>query len=165
MPSVPLTVDDVVLLHEFIVEHGERTEPGVSNRGDIAYALDFVRDGHYGESPETIHEMGANLLRLLVANHPSVDGNKRTALASTVALYGLNAYELDYNAEVREILKAFATDEQAVDIAGVVAYLDTHAAPLDEDWRMIFRAVGARTAEEPDENQQNDVTPAERSDE
>jgi len=40
----------------------------------------YTEEGRFGSSPETIHEKACNLLRLLVANHPFVDTNKRTAL-------------------------------------------------------------------------------------
>ncbi|WP_436908072.1 type II toxin-antitoxin system death-on-curing family toxin [Halosimplex marinum] len=127
------TVDDVLSIHEQIVERSDETSEGVARRGDIAYALSFVEDGHYGNAPESIHETAAHLMRLLVANHPFVDGNKRTALASVVVFYGLNGYDLDYDDEVRDILKSFATDERAVDVEEVVAYLRRHADPPSED--------------------------------
>ncbi len=54
--------------------------------------------GHSGEVREhlttrdvlTVHETAVELLRLLVANHPFVDDNKRTALASAVTFCALN---------------------------------------------------------------------------
>lgn len=48
----------------------------------------------------------AQLLRLLVANYPFVDGNKRTALASAVAFYALNSYALDYDRELKGVPQA-----------------------------------------------------------
>jgi len=126
------TVDEVLSLHERIVERGDETESGVSRRGDISYALTFVEDGHYGHAPATIHEKAAHLMRLLVANHPFVDGNKRTALATVTVFYGLNGYDLDYDDDVREHLKSFATDERSVDVQEVVAYLRRNAEPPEE---------------------------------
>jgi death-on-curing protein len=126
---VPLTyptVDEVLSLHERIVERSEETTPAVANRGDIEYALAFVEEGHYGHAPSTVHRKAAHLMRLLVANHPFVDGNKRTALATVVVFYGLNGYDFDYDDEVRTILKSFGMDERAVDIDDVVAYLRSH---------------------------------------
>ena len=121
------TVAEVLALHEYVVERGDETEPGVARRGDIEYALTFVEDGHFGTAPETVHEKAAHLMRLLVANHPFVDGNKRTALATVVVFYGLNGYDLDYDGEVRDLLKSFARDERAADVDATVAYLRRHA--------------------------------------
>jgi len=56
------------------------TSSGVQSKGDIEFALNYASEGAFGSVPETIHEKSFHLLRLLVANHPFVDGNKRTAL-------------------------------------------------------------------------------------
>ncbi|ELZ84968.1 death-on-curing family protein [Haloferax gibbonsii ATCC 33959] len=88
--------------------------------------MEYIETGSFGAAPETIHEKAYHLLRLLVANHPFVDGNKRTALNTTVVFYLLNGYRLEYGHEVREILKQFGTDEAATDEDGVIDYLRTH---------------------------------------
>jgi death-on-curing protein len=142
------TVDEVLSLHERIVERGDDTEPGVARRGDISYALTFVEDGHYGHAPATIHEKAAHLMRLLVANHPFVDGNKRTALATVTVFYGLNGYDLDYDDDVREHLKSFATDERSVDVREVVAYLRRHAEPPEGDGRSRHNGFTDETGSE-----------------
>lgn len=90
-----LTSEDVLAIHEVIVESNADTEPGVSSRGDVEYVIEFVREGHFDQVPETIHEKAFQLLRLLVSNHPLVDGNKRTALASTTVFYALNGYSFE----------------------------------------------------------------------
>ena len=126
------TVDDVLTLHERVVKAGDHTPTGVANRGDIGYALTFVEDGHFGSAPETVHEKAAHLLRLLVANHPFVDGNKRTALATVVVFYGLDGYDLDYDDDVRALLKSVARDERAADLDATVAYLRRHAEQTDD---------------------------------
>jgi death-on-curing protein len=84
---VYLTPDDVLDLHEAVLTNDPDAEPGVRNEGAIEYALDAVRSGRFGEKPETVHEKAFQLLRLVVANHPFVDGNKRTALATTAVFY------------------------------------------------------------------------------
>lgn len=77
------TVDDVLDIHDDIVSEYPDTSSGVHSRGDVEFALEYVSEGSFGEGPETIHEKAFHLLRLLVANHPFVDGNKRTALNTT----------------------------------------------------------------------------------
>jgi Prophage maintenance system killer protein len=61
-------------------------------------------------------------MRLIVAGHPFVDGNKRTALRTVVVFYILNGYTFDYGDEVRALLHRFATDEASVDIDAAVIY-------------------------------------------
>lgn len=123
-----LTSEDVLGIHEVIVESNTDTEPGVSSRGDVEYAVEFVREGHFGRVPKTIHEKAFQLLRLLVSNHPFVDGNKRTALASTTVFYALNGRAFEYDREMKTILKAFATDSEAVDREEVLSYLRVNMA-------------------------------------
>ncbi|WP_373189547.1 Fic family protein [Halolamina sp.] len=49
------------------------------------FVLDYIEAGSFGEAPEGIHETAFHLLRLLVANHPFVDANKRTALNNWIS--------------------------------------------------------------------------------
>jgi death-on-curing protein len=117
-PSVELVLD----LHKQIVGEGESTEPGVRSIEPITGALQYVSEGFFGEVPETIHGKAVHLMRLLVAEHPFVDGNKRTALRTVVVFYMLNGYTFDYGDEVRALLHRFATDESKVDIETAIIY-------------------------------------------
>lgn len=125
-----LTVEDILTLHETIARAADSTEPGVRSHGAIQYTVSTVREGHFGEGPETLHEIAAQYLRLLTANHPFVDGNKRTALLSAVAFYAVNGYSLDYGDEIRSLLKRLATDESTVPIGEIVEYLEANTAEL-----------------------------------
>jgi len=116
----------------------------VLNVGDVEYAIEFVREGQFGSGPESLHEKAFHLLRLLVANHPFVDGNKRTALATTVLFYEMNGIEFRYDREVKDILKAFGTNANEVSQSRVTSYLEQHTDPLDEDGDSAFD----RTSEE-----------------
>lgn len=127
------SVEDILDIHEDIVSEYPDTSPGVQNRGDIEFALEYVSEGSFGEVPETIHEKAFHLLRLLVANHPFVDGNKRTALNTAHTFYLLNGYRFGYDDEIRVILKQFGTDETTVDEEDVIEYLRTHTTEVDLD--------------------------------
>lgn len=134
------SVEDVLAIHDDIHSEYSETDSGVRNRGDIAFALNYIEQGSAESGPETIHQKAFHLLRLLVANHPFVDANKRTALNTTVVFYFLNGYRFVYDAEVRTILKQFGTDEASVDQSATVEYLRSHTEELDlgdeiEDWR------------------------------
>ena len=117
-PSVEL----ILGLHEQVVVEGDTTEPGVRSEDTIRSAVQYVSEGFFGEVPETIHEKAAHLMWLLVAEHPFVDGNKRTALRTVVVFYMLNGYTFDYGDEIRALLHRFATDEAAVDIDTAIIY-------------------------------------------
>ncbi|ELZ44618.1 death on curing protein [Halorubrum coriense DSM 10284] len=117
-PSVNLILD----LHEQIVNEGDRTEPGVRSRDAIVSALQYISEGFFGKVPETLHHKAVHLMRLLVADHPFVDGNKRTALRTVVVFYMLNGYTFDYSDEIRALLQRFATDQTTVDTETAVIY-------------------------------------------
>lgn len=136
------SVEDVLDIHEEIVSEYPATSPGVQGQGqgNVEFALEYVSEGIAGTVPETIHEKAFHLLRLLVANHPFVDGNKRTALNTTVVFYLLNGYRFDYDDEIREILKQFGTDETTVNEDHVLDYLHSRTTKVDlndvvEPWR------------------------------
>lgn len=117
-PSVDLILD----IHEQIVEEGDATETGVRSEEAVESALQYVSEGFFGEVPSSIHEKAVQLMRLLVADHPFVDGNKRTALRTTVVFYVMNGYAFEYGDEIRALLHRFATDEASVDTETAVIY-------------------------------------------
>ena len=129
-----LSADDIQAIHELIVEANAETTAGVTSPGDIEYAVEHIQEGQFGQGPKSLHEKSFQLLRLIAANHPFVDGNKRTALMSTRIFYALNGLRFDYDREIKEILKALATDEAGVDDDDVIDYLQEHTEPLAPEY-------------------------------
>ena len=134
------SVEDILAIHDEIVSEYSDTSPGVQSRGDVEFALDYVSEGKFGSVPETIHEKSFHLLRLLVANHPFVDGNKRTTLNTVAMFYLFNGYRFEYDDVIREMLKQFGTDEKTVDEEYVLEYLQAHTHEIDlaediSEWR------------------------------
>lgn len=75
----------------------------------------------------SIHAKAAHLLSLLVAEHPFVDGTKRTALNTVAVLYILDGNDFDHGDEqIRHILREFATDSEAVEMKEMIAYCRTN---------------------------------------
>jgi len=129
-----LSAADIRDIHELIVESNADTTAGISSPGDIEYTVEHIQEGHLSQVPESLHEKAFQLLRLIAANHPFVDGNKRTALMSTRIFYALNGCRFDYDREIKEILKSLATDESSVDVDDVLAYLRAHTEPLAPEY-------------------------------
>lgn len=124
---------DVLSIHEDIVTENPYSETGVRSPDAIDSALTYVSAGYFGRTPATIHGKAAHLMRLLVADHPFVDGNKRTALNTVVAFYDINGYDFAYEDEpIRDILRRFAVDADAVEMDAVIAYFQTHAQIAEE---------------------------------
>ena len=155
------SVEDVLAIHDDIVEEYSETQGGVRSRGDIEFALDHIAGESGATAPETIHEKAFHLLRLLVANHPFVDANKRTALNTTAVFYFLNGYRLEYDDEIRSVLSQLGTDEAAVDQAAVDSYLRTHTEEIDladeiEQWREDLVQYGLTELTDDDSLDPND---------
>ena len=129
-----LSAADIRDIHELIVESNADTTAGISSPGDIEYTVEHIQEGHFSQVPESLHEKAFQLLRLIAANHPFVDGNKRTALMSTRIFYALNGHRFDYDREIKKTLKTLATDEGAVDGDDVIEYLRAHTEPLAPEY-------------------------------
>lgn len=60
----------------------------------------------------SIHEKAAALLHSVARNHALIDGNKRLALAATIAFYGLNGFRLTLsNDEAYDLVIAVSSGE------------------------------------------------------
>jgi death on curing protein len=76
-----------------------------------------------------LNAKAAALLHSLARNHALVDGNKRLALAGTIAFYGLNGRRLTLtNQEAYDLVMAVA-DGQLDDVAAIAARLETATEP------------------------------------
>jgi death on curing protein len=107
------------LLH--VAERALGRPPEVRDTGLLQSALARPRATAFGEDVyPTIHEKAAALLHSLARNHALVDGNKRLALAATIAFYGINGQRLTLtNAEAYDLIVAVAAGE--LDDVGVIA--------------------------------------------
>lgn len=133
------TVEDVVFIHDQIIIEDPDSEPGVHDEDQIQFVIDYVKHGHFGEIPETVHEKAFHLLRLLAANHYFADGNKRTALNTTEAFFTLNGHQLHTDEDVRAMLKLFAVDERLINEPIAVEYLADRTSDISEE--SLLRSV------------------------
>jgi death-on-curing protein len=70
-------------------------EPEVRDLGLLESALVRPQASAFGQDAyPTIHQKAAALLHSLARNHALVDGNKRLALAATIAFHGMNGMRL-----------------------------------------------------------------------
>lgn len=71
------------------------TDPEVRDHGLLESALGRPQASAFGQAAYPgMHEKAAALLHSLARNHALVDGNKRLALAATLAFYGMNGMRL-----------------------------------------------------------------------
>jgi len=112
---------------EDVLHIAQRVMPSVELR-DIGLLEAAVARPHasaFGQDAyPALHEKAAALLHSIARNHALVDGNKRLALASVIALYGLNGVRLTLtNDEAYNLVISVAAGElTAVDeIAAALA--------------------------------------------
>jgi death on curing protein len=88
------------------------------------------RSTAFGEDAyPSIHAKAAALLHSIARNHPLVDGNKRLALAATIAFYGLNGLRLTLsNDEAYELVMAVAAGELD-DVEKIACRLESSTTP------------------------------------
>jgi death on curing protein len=76
-----------------------------------------------------LHAKAAALLHSLAQSHPLVDGNKRLALAATIAFLGVNGIRLTLsNDEAYELIVAVAAGEMD-DVPTIAERLRAHSEP------------------------------------
>jgi death-on-curing protein len=93
----------------------ERTlgEVLVRDHGLLESALARPQTTVFGEDAyRTVEEKAAALLHSIARNHALVDGNKRLALAGTIAFVGMNGWRLTLsNEEAYDLVMAVAAGE------------------------------------------------------
>lgn len=86
---------DVLVIHQRQIERFGGLD-GIRDEGLLDSALAQPQATFFGELLHpTIHQQAAAYLYHLAKNHPFLDGNKRTAFATTIAFLWMNGYELE----------------------------------------------------------------------
>ena len=121
-----LDVEELLLLHFKIVEDFGGSH-GVKDEGRLESALAAPRQEVFDqELYPTIHEKSAVYLRSLIADHPFVDGNKRTAVTVTGIFMQRNGYKLT---ALPKELEDFAVQVavEHLEIPVIAAWLKAHS--------------------------------------
>ena len=105
-------------------------EPEVRDYGLLESALARPRASTFGEDAYSdLPQEAAALLHSLARNHALVDGNKRLALAATIAFYGINGMRLTLsNDEAYDHVIAVAAG-QVDDVSSIGSILRRHTEP------------------------------------
>lgn len=121
-----LVLEDILRLHFQIVEDFGGSH-GVRDEGRLQSAVAAPRQEVFGrEQYPTIYEKAATYIRNIVADHPFVDGNKRSALTCAGIFLMQNGYELT---AMPKDLEDFAVQVavEHLDIPAIAAWLQTHS--------------------------------------
>ena len=123
-----LTVDEVFELHvQQVTAFGGAAE--VRDLGLLQSAVAMPQTGFGGSfAHEFPHEMAAAYLFHIAANHPFVDGNKRTGLAAALTFLEQNGFTLTASKlAVGDLVLGVATG--TIDKRAVVEFFRTHVGP------------------------------------
>lgn len=101
-------------------------EPEARDSGLLASALARPQASAFGQDAyRGIDQKAAALLHSLARNHALIDGNKRLALAATVAFYGMNGMRLTLgNDEAYELVIDIASG-RIDDVPAIASVLET----------------------------------------
>ena len=105
-------------------------DPGVRDYGLLESALARPQASAFGEDAyPDIHHKAAALLHSLARNQALVDGNKRMALAATIAFPGMNGVRLTLsNEEAYDLVMSVATGALD-DVSNIAAALQAGSQP------------------------------------
>ena len=130
MDVLYLTADQILSLHDEALKFGGAG--GIFSEQALFAALMQPQQSAFGEDAyPTIPDKAAAYGYFLTANHPFVDGNKRTALAATLVFLDVNGYE--FTASPDECEEMFVdTAGGHVEQAAFFAWVAAHAEPRKE---------------------------------
>lgn len=122
-----VTAGDALSIHEWLTGRDLQ----LRDFGLLESAIMRPQATVFGEDAfQSLHEKAAALLHGLIKSHAFVDGNKRTAWATTDTFYKMNDYELCGEAgDVVYVCMEVAEDR--IEVADLAQILKALALPLD----------------------------------
>ena len=126
-----LTVEQVLKVHERMIDLFGG-DPSVRDYALLASAVMMPSAQFEGQYlHESTPRMAAAYLFHLCKNHPFVDGNKRTALATAEVFLQVNGFHLNADDDQLEQLTVGVADG-TIPKAEVADFFETHAIPHDD---------------------------------
>ncbi len=122
-----LSLDDLEIIHLQIIDASGGSQ-GTRDSGRLESALAAMQQEVFGEELyPTIFEKAAVLLRGVIADHPFVDGNKRTGIMSALVFLNLNGYDTSVlkDKDMEDFAVQIAVEH--LDIPVVAAWLKAHS--------------------------------------
>jgi death on curing protein len=121
----PLTIEHLLEIHTLVVS-GTGGSTGLRDLGRLESVVAAQTQSVFGEELyPTLYEKAAAMIRGIVADHPFVDGNKRTAMLTGLTFLRING--ADFTAkqgELEDFAVKVATDH--LDVPVIAAWLKSH---------------------------------------
>lgn len=124
-----LTLEQLLELHVLVIQETGGSQ-GLRDLGRLESAIATQTQSVFGEELyTTLYEKAAALIRSIIADHPFVDGNKRTAMLTGLTFLRENGLQfIAQQGEIEDFAVKIATDH--LDIPTIAAWLDQHSTPL-----------------------------------
>ncbi|MFP4006225.1 MAG: type II toxin-antitoxin system death-on-curing family toxin [Candidatus Hadarchaeia archaeon] len=129
-------------MHERVLENDPNVEEGYSNKGLIGACMDRAVSDFYGETQfEGIYDKTAALIQGLINFHPFVDGNKRTALLSSIFFLFFHGHKFSIIRE--DILNTFRgiAKEEIDDFDTISRWVERNTTSFNIAIRTVLLAV------------------------
>ena len=126
MPSRFLTIEEVIAIHDELVEQFGGAL-GLLDMGALESALLRPQIGYY----ESVIDEAAALLESLANNHPFVDGNKRVAFGAVDAFLRMNGSFIDCDSQEAHAHFMRLFDTNTFRFSELAEWLGQHVKPLD----------------------------------
>lgn len=121
-----LSLEHLLEIHAIIVSETGGGE-GLRDLGRLEAAIATQTQNVFDEELyATVHEKAAAIIRGIVADHPFIDGNKRTALLAGLTFLKINDYTfIARSGEIEDFAVKIATEH--LDIPAIVRWLAEHS--------------------------------------
>jgi death on curing protein len=120
-----ISLEQLLQIHALIV-YETRGSIGLRDLGRLEAAIATQTQNVFGEELyQTLVDKAAAIIRGIIADHPFVDGNKRTAMLTGLTLLEIN--DLRFRAqpgEIENFAVLIATDK--LDVPAIAAWLRSH---------------------------------------
>lgn len=121
-----IDLEQVLMLHAFVLT-STGGDTGVRDIGRLESALATQRQDVFGtELYASVYEKAAALIRGIIADHPFVDGNKRTAMITGLVFMQLHGIRLvTSNIDLENFAVQVAVDHLSVE--SIATWLQCHS--------------------------------------
>lgn len=120
-----LTLEHIVELHVLVLKQTGGGE-GLRDLGRLESVIATQTQIVFGkELYETVHDKAGALCRGIIADHPFVDGNKRSAMLVATTFLGINSYDfIAQKGELEDFAVQIAVEH--LDVPVIAAWLKAH---------------------------------------
>ncbi len=139
MTSKNLTSEDVIFIHKILVKKF-KIPAGHIKEGELETLLAKISGSLFSGKTFEIFEQAAMLFEGIIRLHIFVDGNKRTALASTWQFLNQNNYMFVIPLSGTNFTYKIAQNKTSnIDkiIAQITNWLDAHSAKIDDKFKIM----------------------------